>query len=214
MKKVIAVIILLLFVSCSSQYIVRYEYTLEDVSPSDNATFDNTLYGRYKYLYNDKDMELYFDIAPYEIGLFIKNIDHDTLRIIWDKAYLETEFNGNEKFKLTHTNREQEYISLKDTTKDNYQKLKVIKRLQETDKSYHTKPTIILPGDSFVDRIHNSEKKDFYPYVISKNESFESITERLKNKNIILHLPIRVNNNLKNLIFTIKVEDIYKIQQD
>ncbi len=214
MKKITFILLVFLLTSCSSQYIIRYQYTTENYSPKDNAIFEKTLFGRYNLHYLDNELELYFDFAPYEIGLFIKNLKSDTLRIIWDKVYLETDFNKTEKFRLTHTNREQEYLSLNNKKNDNYEKIKIIKRLQQQDKSYKVQPTIILPGDNFIDRLVNSEKKDFYPYVINKNESFDIISKDVENKTITLFLPVKINNKLKKLSFTIKISDINIIKMD
>jgi len=213
MKKIVGFLLVLLLMSCSSKYIIRYVYEPGDESIKSKNVLEKTLYGRYNFYYSDKDFELYFDINPYEVGLLIKNISRDTIRIIWDKAYLETDFNGKQKFKLIHTNREQEYISLKDSTVKNYEKLKAIKRLQEEGRSYVIQPTIVLPGDIFEDRIINSEKKDFYPYIIKKKKLFDSTTKELMNKNIILYLPIKENDKLKELSFTIKVKDMYMVKK-
>jgi len=102
---------------------------------------------------------------------------------------------------------------LKDSTVKNYEKLKTIKRLQEEDRSYVMQPTIVLPGDIFEDRIVNSEKKDFYPYVIKKEGLFDSTTKELKNKDIILYLPIKENDKLKELFFKMKIKDMYMVKQ-
>lgn len=213
MKKLTGLLMVLFLVSCSSKYIIRYEYETEGNISNNKTAIEKTLYGRYNFYYSDKDFEIYFDINPYEIGLLIHNIKRDTLRIIWDEAYLETDFNKKQKFRLTHISREQEYISLKDTTVENYEKLKIIKSLQEEDKSYIVQPTIVLPGDTFEDRIINSEKKDFYPYVIKNKTSFEEASTKLMDGDIVFYLPLKVNKKLKKLLFTIKVKDVYLLKK-
>jgi len=82
MKKIVGFLLVLLLMSCSSKYIIRYVYEPGDESIKSKNVLEKTLYGRYNFYYSDKDFELYFDINPYEIGLLIKNISRDTLRII------------------------------------------------------------------------------------------------------------------------------------
>jgi hypothetical protein len=214
MKKIIITTLLaILLISCSSN-IVKYTYSFEEAkSQESDFKYEEILYGRYRYLYSDKNIELLFDFDPNEIGIQVKNPSMETIRIIWDNVYLETDFDPIKKFNLSHTNRLQEDISLSDSTVANYEKSKLIKQKQKEDTIYITKPTIVLPGMTFSDVIVNKERGFFMPYEMKDETILSNSASAMKDKNIILHFSYKVNSKLINTSFRLRIKDYSLLQK-
>ena len=213
MKKIfISILVTGVILSCTSTNVVKYIYSFENVDQLSN-TKKEILFGRYRYLYSDKNVELLFDFDPTQIGLQIKNPTWDTLRVIWDDIYLETDFDQKKRFTLVNTTRTPENILLKDTTIENYDVLKLIKELQKQDTVYTLRPTIILPGMTIVDVLLNKDKGYFLPYEMGDRSKLNSDAEKLKEKNLIIYFKYKVNKEEVTVPLKLKVKDFYIIKQ-
>lgn len=203
----------MLLTSCSTN-IVRYVYSFDEVI-SDEADFkyDEIIFGRYRHLYSDKNIELLFDIAPYEIGIKVKNPSRDTLRIIWDNVYLTTDFDPIKKFDLIHTNRLQELISLSDSTIEDYEVLKILKQKRTEDSIYIIKPTIILPGMTFSDVILNKRNGFFMPYEMKDETMLSNSASAMKGRSVILYFQYKVNSKLIKTSFKLGVKNYYLLRK-
>ena len=207
---VISLFISTLLLSCGTTNVVKYLYTFENIDKTQSDVIQKErIFGRYNYYYADNNIEIHFDINPYEIGIQVKNLGDDVIRLIWDDVYLITEIDENKKFNLKHTNLDQEKIDLRDTTIENYDQLKLIKDLQQEDTAYSVRPTILLPGMTIVDVLINKDKGYFLPYEQGNREKLKREAERMLNNIIILNFIYMKNDKKEVLPMQLKIKDYY-----
>lgn len=207
---VISLFISILLLSCATTNVVKYLYTYENIDKTQSDVIHKErIFGRYNHYYADKNIEMHFDINPYEIGIQVKNLGDDVIRLIWDDMYLITGIDENKKFNLKHTNLDQEKIDLRDTTIENYDQLKLIKDLQQEDTAYSVRPTILLPGMTIVDVLINKDKGYFLPYEQGNREKLKREAERMLNNIIILNFIYMKNDKKEVLPMQLKIKDYY-----
>jgi hypothetical protein len=207
MKNTICILLLsLILLSCSSNYVARYNYTAETVSSEEAVhEFRDALFGRYQHLYVDNNIELLFDINPHEIGIHVKNPSWDTLRIIWDKVSFSMDIDSVQNYELKHTNFSQEKISLEDTTQHNYEALKLIVDLRKQDTTYIQSPTVILPGFTITDVLLSNSQDFFMPYEMRDENKLSEAASIIQDKYAILNFPYLINSKQVNLKLKLKV---------
>jgi hypothetical protein len=213
-KAFLFVVLIVLITSCSSNHIVKYVYTLDNViSEEPDYVKKDIVYGRYRNFYSDNNIEMLFDFDSYEIGVQFKNKSWDTLRIIWDDIYLETNIDSIKKFKLVHTNFKQENISLSDTTIEDYLVLKLIKEQQLKDTTYNIRPTILLPGMIINDVILNKDQGYFLPYEMRDTTSLNKLALNTLDKSAALHFTYKINSKRVSVILNLKIKDYYLLRR-
>lgn len=205
---------MVLLSSCSSNHVVKYVYSFDNVITDEpDYLKKDIVFGRYRNFYSDKNIELLFDFDAYEIGIQMKNKTWDTLRIIWDDIYLETDIDSIKKFKLVHTNFKQQNISLADTTIEDYEILKLIKEQQLKDTTYNKRPTILLPGMTISDVMLNRDQGYFMPYEMLDTTALNKLARNTVNKNVALHFKYKINSTPVSLVIILRIKDYYILQK-
>lgn len=211
---VISLFITALILSCGTTNVVKYSYTFEKIDKTHTDVIQKErIFGRYNFYYADNNIEMHFDLNPYEIGIQVKNLRDEVIRLIWDDIHLVTGIDENKKFNLMHTNLVQEKIDLRDTTIGNYDQLIQIKELQQEDSAYSVRPTIILPGMTIVDVLKNKDKGYFLPYEQGNREKLKSEAEKMIDDIIILNFKYKNNHKLVVVPIKLKVKDYYIINR-
>lgn len=212
MKQSIFLILLAIVLNSCSSNIVKYVYLFEEAkSEETDFRYEEITLGRYKYLYTDKNVEFLFDFDSNEIGIQVKNLSVDTLRIIWDDVYLGTDFDPIRIFNLVHTNSLQDQKSTSDSAVNNYEVSKQNKHNEES--IYITKPTIVLPGMTVSDVLINKAKGFFMPYEMKDETMLSNSASKMIGKNMTLYLAYKVKSKLIKTSFRLRVKDYYLLQK-
>ena len=96
MKKVLIIVLPLLFLIGCSSYISRYFYDYKYLdSTHKNLIQSNESFGRYNHYFEDDFIKLNVDCTPYEIGLYIHNKTDRPIRIIWDSVRVFSDYLNN-----------------------------------------------------------------------------------------------------------------------
>lgn len=211
---VIILFISTLLFSCGTTNVVKYLYKFENINKTQaDVIHKERIFGRYNHYYADNNIEMHFDLNPYEIGVQVKNLSDEALRLIWDDIHLVTGIDETKKFNILHTNLTQEKIDLGDTTIENYDQLILIKELQKEDTAYSVRPTIILPGMTIVDVLKNKDKGYFLPYEQRDREKLKREAEKMIDVLIKLNFIYIKNDEKEVLPIQLKIKDYYIINK-
>lgn len=103
-----------LFYGCSS-YVSRYyfEFDIADKKITNNDSYQETVFGRYKHYYENTNINLFMDIAPNTIGFQIENKLEKPIRIIWDSTKAIVEYERIYKIANKIENMSNESIDIK-----------------------------------------------------------------------------------------------------
>lgn len=193
MKYFICATLMLVIVSCSSSYIVDYSYSAEKIlSKFPNSNFQEILMGRYNLLYTDSNIILSFDMNPSEVGLQLKNIGETEINIIWDKTFLQSEFDPIKKFKL----RPKEIVN--GTS------------IKSTD--FIIPPTKIKANEIITAILVNEKEGDFFPYSMGVKDILSNSANEIKGKSLVFNLAIEANNTIKEITLKTKITDYWILE--
>lgn len=210
-QSIILIFLALILTSCSSN-IVRYVYSFEEAKSEEiDFRYEEKTLGRYKYLYSDTNVEFLFDFDSNEIGIQVKNLSVDTLRIIWDHVFLETDFDPIRIFNLVHTHIPRDQNLYSDNAVENYKISRQIKNRE--DSIYITSPTILLPGMTVSDVLVNKAKGFFMPYEMKDETILSNSASKMIGKNMTLYFAYEVKSELIKTSFRLRVKDYYLLQK-
>lgn len=204
MKKwhILIILFLLLFLSSCSNYVVRYEYDVEQIDKIEKSNLEMTYFGGLKTHYIDNELELFFDFKVVRIPFQVNNNSNDTL-------YMNL---GN--IKVESDSLEISIISenLSEIPKSPYKLLDSFKEPDKIDDSLKTKIAALFiikipPKESYSDLLLLKYSRREQELIQSDIINLINIAKRTVGTEYKLLFPFRVGQQEKELIFLVKVND-------